>query len=191
MKRSLSAALAGAALVGAGVLGPATTANASIFDGLIGGGSGLIGEGGLGGLFPPDNGPAWSTTEVSCDAANFRGTAEVKWRWRDDGSDWKAFDARMVRYKIDKLQGQSGGNKANINLGLDTYYNGNEHTGYGWLNSPDAMKQDGQWHSDTILGKSGHTSRLDGSAKASVEFIFDRSGTDPRCLAAVTKDAPR
>ena len=79
-------------------------------------------------------------------------------------------------YKITKLNGQSGGNKANLNMGHSKV------PMLGWENqikSNDDLKQDGQWHQlSKILAK--YFNGRD-NIEVGFEFIFDKSGADPSC----------
>lgn len=108
--------------------------------------------------------PTFIDKTVSCSAGNFTGTAEL--RVTSPSSDGSVTDARVLRYKIQKHNGQQGGNKANINL----FIGGNS------AKSPDRMIQDGNWHGSE-LGTAGY------GDWGRIQFIFDKSGSDPRCDA--------
>ncbi|MFM9381952.1 hypothetical protein [Pseudomonas sp. UV AK001] len=80
-----------------------------------------------------------------------------------------------LQYRITRLNGQSGGNKANIECSMATKYPDSPHK---YIISPDAMWQDGTWHNWF------HTQAVDILPGASyvhfgVSFIFDKSGSDP------------
>ena len=79
-------------------------------------------------------------------------------------------------YKITKLNGQSGGNKANLKMGHSKV------PMLGWENqikSNDDLKQDGQWHQlSKILAK--YFNGRD-NIEVGFEFVFDKSGADPSC----------
>lgn len=78
---------------------------------------------------------------------------------------------QVEKYKIQRFNGQSGGSKANLNIYMG--HNSDFHfTGH----SPDALKQDGQWHNLNL--------RVNYPGRASAvkfKFIFDKSGSDPSC----------
>lgn len=133
----------------------------------------------------------------SCTTGNFTGEADVTTTFtpNGDGNNWTT---TVDRYRITRLNGQSGGNKANVNL--DFYL---ERGGVGWelgktVPSADAMIQDGAWHN---LGTSGTIQNVPLELQAlynpgyavlsgfvSVRFIFDKSGSDPSCVATKTTD---
>ncbi|WP_066514309.1 hypothetical protein [Curtobacterium ammoniigenes] len=142
--KAVRAALATAALVPlvAGVLGAGTVAAASTTS------AGAT--------------PRYVDRTVSCSAGNFTGTAEL--RVSSPASDGSTTTGSVLRYRIQKHNGQQGGNKANINL----FVGGNS------AKSPDRMIQDGNWHT-LDLWTAGNSSR------GEIQFIFDKSGSDPRC----------
>ncbi|HEX5753727.1 MAG TPA: hypothetical protein VFZ09_46490 [Archangium sp.] len=137
-----------------------------------------------------------ATTSVklaqSCTVGNFKGEMEVTTTFtpRGSGGDWTT---TVNRYRITRLNGQSGGNKANVDLSF--YVN---RVGLGPLvrkdaYSPDAMIQDGQWHdlglSGTIqdvplLYSRSATSYDPLQSSVFVKFTFDKSGGDPSCMTA-------
>ena len=100
---------------------------------------------------------------LSCSAGNFRGevTGYVKYSNQDSS---KYFI--IEKYRITKLNGQKGGNKANINTTTERYSK----------KSPDSMNQNGEWHD---LHHNGFVNSY--NVPLTVEFIFDKSGSDPRC----------
>ena len=104
--------------------------------------------------------------KFSCTAGNFKG--EV-WGYVSQvpNSPTKVF--HLSEYRITKYNGQSGGNKANINVST---------VGYS-KNSPDSMIQDGTWRH---LGYIGNVRNYNGALN--VQFVFDKSGSDPRCTAS-------
>lgn len=84
------------------------------------------------------------------------------------------------RYKITRINGQKGGNKANVNL------NAGKAPSFSRDNvvySPNRMIQDGNWH-DLRLSRMYFADRNTRSA-TSYEFIFDKSGRDPSCWTEV------
>ncbi len=112
---------------------------------------------------------------VSCKSGNFVGVVEgVVGRHYYTGKY-----VHTKRYKITRLNGQSGGNKANINL---TSGQAPAATRSNTVNSPDSMIQDGKWH-DLRLTRSNMGV---GNSRAEVyyQFIFDKSGTDPKCWSS-------
>ena len=96
---------------------------------------------------------------------NFKGELTFDY-WFDD----RNFNFETVQYRITRLNGQSGGNKANINLYL---YNEPSQWRH---NSPDSMWQDGQWHN---YPNARASLRDWGWITVVVRFIFDKSGDDP------------
>lgn len=106
---------------------------------------------------------------ASCSSGNF--TGEYKGHYFDYGSSKSVY---VKQYKITKRNGQSGGNKANVNTTIANYMGSGSKT----FKSPDSMKQDGNWHD---LNVSYHAPWA--STQVLVEFIFDKSGSDPRCDA--------
>jgi hypothetical protein len=105
---------------------------------------------------------ASSTRVVSCSAGNFTGYAEVA-TTASNGT----ISATLKQYRIQKHAGQSGGNKANVNLTVGQFT----------VKSADRMMQDGAWH---WLGLNASAHDYVGG----VQFIFDKSGADPRCNAS-------
>lgn len=108
---------------------------------------------------------------VSCGAGNFIGYAEGVL-----GATRYSEYVRIDRYRIVKLNGQQGGNKANVNL-TSIGKDGSK----GEEKSADRMNQDGQWHNL----KTGTSHIYPGLQSAHVEFIFDKSGSDPRCKTQI------
>ena len=79
-------------------------------------------------------------------------------------------------YKITRLNGQNGGNKANFNMGHSVV------PMLGWENqtkSNDDLKQDGQWHQLSKIQYRLFNGR--DMMEVGFEFIFDKSGPDPTC----------
>lgn len=125
---------------------------------------------------------AWSSPQpretggrtVKCEVANFRGEAEVSWEIRGDH-----LSTSVDSYRITRLNGQSGGNKANLNHRIT----GKDYSGWAfedsWASSSDSMQQDGLWHT---LGQTRNRDVSDDPTLfAQVEFVFDRTGPDPKC----------
>ena len=114
---------------------------------------------------------------LTCSSGNFKG--EISYRKTVD-TNKTTFTTRA--YRITKSNGQRGGNKANINVSTN-YRLYNVIHGEQTKNSPDSMKQDGNWHSyirDVSIPKPSSRNRF------SVKFIFDKSGSDPSCTATHT-----
>jgi hypothetical protein len=106
-----------------------------------------------------------TTDTLTVHVGNFKGELTFDY-WFDD----KNFNFESVQYRITRLNGQSGGNKANVNL-----YLCNEPSDW-WHNSPDSMWQDGQWHN---YPNARASLRDWGWITVVVRFIFDKSGDDP------------
>jgi len=116
---------------------------------------------------------------ATCSTGNFRGTANVILT-----RSGNHIDMTVTRYKIEKLNGQQGGNKANIVFGQVV----DDDILFQEGKSPDAMVQDGQWHT---LDITAHNNSKDTTAKVNsyVEFTFDKSGADPYCTSWSTVTA--
>ncbi|MGK9148432.1 hypothetical protein KXS11_12470 [Plantibacter flavus] len=114
---------------------------------------------------------ARETRTISCSTGNFNGQAKVVLDSRPEGV-W----VTVKEYKITRQNGQSGGNKANVNVAVRS---GAYET--GWFKSADSMIQDGRWHSG---GPTAGLSNYNGVEVGYVQFIFDKSGSDPRCTAS-------
>ncbi|WP_415773513.1 hypothetical protein [Pseudomonas sp. LB3P38] len=105
------------------------------------------------------------TDTIAASVDNFKGEVTYSYWWDNDGG---RFNLHTSQYRITKFNGQSGGNKANLNLFL--------MSGELWGNaSPDAMWQDGDWHSYV---RGGSVLALP-TVYVIAEFIFDKSGNDP------------
>lgn len=114
---------------------------------------------------------------LRCTKGNFTGELEVSWGGRP-------FVMRAHRYRITKRNGQQGGNKANINMFTRT----NQHSG-NWevARSPDKMVQNGQWYN---LDLQVTDYRAASYYFSEVEFVFDKSGTDPKCKTGTNWMSP-
>lgn len=85
-----------------------------------------------------------------------------------------------VRYRITRSNGQSGGNKCNINCSLVSApsYAGDT------IHSPDSMWSDGVWHNWYVkLVITPHP--FDTVVASGATFIFDQAGNDPRAEGVV------
>jgi hypothetical protein len=110
------------------------------------------------------NQPITETLTVNKD--NFRGEVTLSYYWDNAG---QRFNFQTSQYRITRLNGQGGGNKANLNLwvfGLSIWYDA----------SLDALWQDGDWHS---YNRGGSITSQAGNAWITAQFIFDKSGGDP------------
>jgi hypothetical protein len=119
------------------------------------------------------------TYNVSCASGNFKGEAEIT---SDSNESTGGFEVKVNKYKITKSEGQSGGNKANVNL--KATYGWNESVKKLEDKSSDSMQQDGKWHNLSLeVGgvRIPHWNML----RSEVEFVFDKSGSDPRCTAQI------
>lgn len=112
---------------------------------------------------------------LTCRVGNFIGVVE--------GTAGVIYNVKWVdtkRYKITRINGQKGGNKANVNLNAGkapSFRRGN------MANSPDRMIQDGNWHDlSTYRVLSAERST---KVETSYEFVFDKSGRDPSCWTEV------
>ncbi|TCK63563.1 hypothetical protein EDF27_2108 [Curtobacterium sp. PhB136] len=124
------------------------------------------------------------TRTVSCSAGGMTGEAVLS--LASDGTRWRT---TVERYKISA----NGRSKGNVN----PYVWGQNFVGQVTLDervsSRDAMVQDGQWHD---LGLQLNRSSLPWAAMSQasstgVEFVFDKSGSDPRCSAGISSSSPR
>lgn len=110
------------------------------------------------------------TWESSCTAGNFTGLA--------GGTTWvDAAQNTVIQtswYKITRSNNQSGGNKANLKT---RFVNLTSGIGYAGAFSGDNLIQDGVRHDISLANFSLHTPGI----KIISEFIFDKSGGDPRC----------
>lgn len=112
--------------------------------------------------------------EATCSSGNFTGTVtgqSVAW-----GEN--AWTVGTLQYRIVKRNGQQGGNKANINFRLGAAPSMSQAT--GWSRSPDKMVQNGSWYQLHLLNEGNYQ-----QAMAEIEFVFDKSGSDPRCTVRV------
>jgi hypothetical protein len=106
------------------------------------------------------------TKTLTVNKDNFRGEVTLSYFWDNGG---QRFNFQTSQYRITRLNGQGGGNKANLNLwvyGQNTWYNA----------SPDALWQDNDWHS---YNRGGSITPSSGKAGITAQFIFDKSGNDP------------
>lgn len=132
----------------------------------------------------------FSEKQITCSNGNFKGEAVVRMHRRNvtvGSLSQQRWTAEILRYKITRFNGQSGGNKANVNLRLETWnWKSGNHRDHAWAKSPDAMRQDGQWHNLSMYreGANGDTTSYPpemSQAEITVQFVFDKSGSDPNC----------
>ena len=122
------------------------------------------------------------TDYFSCSVGRFRGELEARVVFASAGNT-AYFDVSTVRYRIVRSSGQSGGNKANVNVHLDTLNKQGVVRASDPYRSPDAMRQDGSWH----LLDVNRIVRTDYQGAVTFEFVFDRSvAGDTRCAAHKT-----
>lgn len=111
----------------------------------------------------------------SCTKGNFTGEVEISWGSQVDALGRRIFVMQTHRYRITKQNGQQGGNKANLNIGTRT----NQHSGHWTMGrSPDNLVQNGQWYDLVVTSRD---SRPAPAYFSDIEFVFDKSGTDPKC----------
>lgn len=114
------------------------------------------------------------TGYATCGVGKFKGEAEYR---KVVHPTYTSFT--VTKYKITRLNGQKGGNKANVNV--FGYWRTNGKINSDAKRSADRMKQDGNWHSQTLnVATMNHSNQ-----SYEIQFIFDKSGPDPRCSATV------
>ena len=90
----------------------------------------------------------------------------------------RTVSAHIQKYKIFKFKNQSGGNKANLNMGMSHSSTSTAMTVY----SADNLKQDDYWRevslSKSMIWVPGYPMSF------GIEFVFDKSGIDPKCKAS-------
>lgn len=107
--------------------------------------------------------PITKTLTVNKD--NFRGEVTFSFHWANQGGIFYCYTSQ---YRITKLNGQEGGYRANLHFAFSSVqYWGND--------SPDALWQDGAWHS---YGRGGWIG-ANGRAHVFIKFVFDKPGSDP------------
>ena len=112
------------------------------------------------------------TRVAKCTKGNFTGELEYTWGGRNP------FRVSAARYRITKKNGQQGGNKANINIWVGTRQHEGGPRGWNKAKSSDSMIQNGTWYDLDMHGWHWEQQRF---YFAKFEFIFDKSGADPRC----------
>ncbi|TWX35598.1 hypothetical protein ES689_13550 [Frigoribacterium sp. ACAM 257] len=133
-----------------------------------------------------DAAPTSTTFSLACTNGNFRGEAQVTASLEYSGgqANWTT---TVDRYRITRSNGQSRGDKANIDLEFVVKAGVLSNLKTASANSSDAMRQDGSWH-DLGLGKTMSNAPLQHpypseplSAMVDVRFTFDKSNGDPSC----------
>lgn len=126
-------------------------------------------------LMPPRQTPKQGIVNLSCTKGNFTGEVEVSWGRQYHPILGPIFVMQTHRYRITKRNGQQGGNKANLNIGTRT----NQHSGsWAGARSPDNLVQNGQWYPLNIRNQD---TRVANYYFSEVEFVFDKTGKDPKC----------
>lgn len=116
-----------------------------------------------------------------CSNGDFKGELKVAWE-----TTVSQLRVRGVEYRITRSGGQEGGDKANILI--MARFKGTILTHSYTVKSPDAMLQDGAWHAlpqplDLVVtAPEGLT-----VAEEIVQFVFDKSGIDPKCEFSTTR----
>ncbi|WP_426624437.1 hypothetical protein ACPPVW_18825 [Leifsonia sp. McL0607] len=152
-------------------------------------------------MVPAGSAPAQAATPAativkltqSCTNGDFKGEADLTTTFTPsgEGGDWTT---TVDSYRITRSNGQAGGNKANVNLFFWVERGGVGPEVQKSVWSADAMIQDGAWHN---LGISGTIANVPIQLKplysssgyavlsgvAEVKFVFDKSGSDPSCVA--------
>lgn len=118
--------------------------------------------------------PTTHTGYATCSIGKFKGEVEYK---KIVHKAYTAFS--ITKYKISRLKGQSGGNKANINL--FGYWRTNGKINSDVSRSPDRMKQNSKWHEQKLTVATMNHSHQ----SYEIQFIFDKFGPDPRCSTTV------
>lgn len=110
---------------------------------------------------------------VGCSNGSFNGTASLHVT-----RGYGKILVNVTDYKISAPSSSKSRSKANVNVQV-WGATGNRWT--SWAKSDDNLKQDGLSHS-LYLKQEVNETRL-GSAQ--VEFVFDKSGKDPKCIGKV------
>lgn len=124
------------------------------------------------------------TFKYVCAKGNFLGEIQVKYAF-EHKNGVKIFHVHQQKYRITRANNQKGGNKANINFQTGTQDARGNKSYANSQYSPDAMKQDGIWH-DLKMSPVSMPTDAGGRGWSTVEFIFDTSGTDPKCSETVS-----
>jgi hypothetical protein len=104
------------------------------------------------------------TKTLRVSVGNFIGDLTFSYWWKHGGGLFYCYSSQ---YRITQLVNQ-GGNKANLHFSFDSrQWWGND--------SPDAMWQDGEWHSYPR----GGWIAANGRARVFIRYIFDKGGADP------------
>ncbi|MFZ4893172.1 hypothetical protein ACL9RL_01840 [Plantibacter sp. Mn2098] len=127
----------------------------------------------------------------SCSVSDFTGEATGRWIAYYAGSGTFTpitYELHLDSYRITK-RGGTDRNKANIKMKFDTYSDGHAEE-WRWVESDDAMKQDGAWHNYHMVKTGRLSGRWQNYAQNSMKFVFDRPGNDPSCTDTERVDVP-
>ena len=112
---------------------------------------------------------------LSCNNGNFSGRALGIYTI---DPNTRAISAHIQKYIITRHGTQSGGNKANLNMGMSHSSNTTGMSVY----SADNLKQDNYWREVSL---SRWLPQVPGyPISVGIEFVFDKSGKDPKCKAS-------
>ena len=92
----------------------------------------------------------------------------------------RAISAHIQKYKIFRFDNKSAGNKANLNMGMS---HSNTTTAMS-VYSADNLRQDDTWRSVSLSRWLHQVPGYPVSVSVGVEFVFDKSGKDPKCKAS-------
>ena len=105
------------------------------------------------------------TKTLSVSVGNFVGELTFSYWWGNGGGLFYCYSSQ---YRITQ-SGNQGGNKANLHFSFDSRQ-------WWGVDSPDAMWQDGEWHSYPR----GGWIAANGRARVYIKYIFDKGGVkDP------------
>lgn len=110
---------------------------------------------------------------ASCTNGSFTGTAYL-----EASRFYNLLGVTMTDYKIQAPSSSKSRSKANANMSV---YSTSSYSTSTWARSNDNLKQDGLVHSQWLSANITEA-RL---GVAQVEFVFDKSGNDPKCIAKV------
>lgn len=112
---------------------------------------------------------------IGCSNGKFSGSA---YGINTFDSKTNTVSTHIKKYKITREWNQSGGNKANLNLGMTHSTTSNGMSVY----SADNLRQDDFWRevslSKSMIWVPGYPMSF------GIEFVFDKSGIDPKCKAS-------
>lgn len=137
--------------------------------------------------------PPAGTFTASCTTGNFKGEAQFTPKF-NGGSSWtgsgNTWTATVDHYRIQRFNGQQGGNKANVKMRIAQNRTNAASKIYapamGWKSSPDSMMQDGQWHFLDMSLSQEVSLNVTNELVVDIAFVFDKSGGDPSCSTSKT-----